>query len=205
MKSLPILDLDAKLSNQMRVAEKPGALRAIAVFFAHAGDSWFWAFGLLILWLVGNSFWREWAVVQLVGISLLAALVMGIKFLVRRRRPEGEWGSIYRNTDPHSFPSGHAVAGAALAVGIVLAFFPAGERRRWEWIVAGFAFVMAFSRVYLNAHWFSDVVAGVLRGSGIAIASAVVVMEIRDITLRFQGVTAAEQIAGHPEEAEPPV
>jgi membrane-associated phospholipid phosphatase len=83
-----------------------------------------------------------------------------------------------------SFPSGHAVAGAALAVALVLAFMPAGhERRVWEWIAAGFAFVMAFSRVYLAAHWFSDVVAGVLLGSGVAIGSAALVTEVRDLMM----------------------
>jgi undecaprenyl-diphosphatase len=107
-------------------------------------------------------------------------------------------------TKGYSFPSGHAVAGAAVAVGIVLALFPAGERRRWEWAAAGFAFVMAFSRVYLNAHWFSDVAAGVLLGSGIAIACAVLVMEIRDIALRRAGVTVTEQVAEDPEAALPP-
>ena len=44
----------------------------------------------------------------------------------------------------------------ATAVALVLAFFPAGPtRRKWEWVAVGFAFVMAFSRVYLHAHWFS--------------------------------------------------
>ena len=43
MNFLSILDFDARLSEQMRVAEKPGALRTIAAFFAHSGDSWFWA------------------------------------------------------------------------------------------------------------------------------------------------------------------
>jgi undecaprenyl-diphosphatase len=82
----------------------------------------------------------------------------------------------------YSFPSGHAVAGAATAVALVLAFMPAGhERRVWEWIAAAFAFVMAFSRVYLYAHWFSDVVAGVLLGSGIAIGAAALTTEVRDL------------------------
>lgn len=81
-----------------------------------------------------------------------------------------------------SFPSGHAVAGAATAVALVLAFFPPGARRRkWELIAAAFAFVMAFSRVYLSAHWFSDVVAGVLLGSGIAIGSAGLVSELQQL------------------------
>src|SRR3989454_11222541 len=42
------------------------------------------------------------------------------------------------------------------------------QRRRWEWLAIGFAFVMSMSRVYLSAHWFSDVVAGALLGAGLA-------------------------------------
>jgi undecaprenyl-diphosphatase len=82
-------------------------------------------------------------------------------------------------TAGYSFPSGHATAGAALAIALVLAFFPPGPRRRkWEWIAAVFAFVMALSRVYLNAHWFFDVIAGVLLGAGIALGSAALATEV---------------------------
>ena len=83
-----------------------------------------------------------------------------------------------------SFPSGHAVAGAATAVALVLAsFLPTQERRRWEWIAVGFSFLMAFSRVYLRAHWLSDVVAGVLLGSGIAIFWFAALTELRHTTV----------------------
>ncbi len=159
-----IIERDAKLSNRMRVAEKPGALRAIAVFFAHSGDSWFWGAALITLWFFSNPTWKEWEAVEFVGISLLAALVMGIKFLVRRRRPEGEWGGIYRNTDPHSFPSGHAarafliaVVGSALGpvwLGILL----------WIW-----APLVALARVAMGVHYVSDVVAGAILGVVVAI------------------------------------
>jgi membrane-associated phospholipid phosphatase len=88
-------------------------------------------------------------------------------------------------TNSFSFPSGHAVAGAATAVALVLAFMHAGpHRRKWEWAAVAFAFLMALSRVYLNAHWFSDAVAGVLLGSGTAIAAAALVAELRDIATR---------------------
>ncbi|TMK89762.1 MAG: phosphatase PAP2 family protein [Actinobacteria bacterium] len=71
---------------------------------------------------------------------------------------------------------------------LVLAFFPAGERRhRWEWLAVGFAFVMSMSRVYLAAHWFSDVVAGTLLGAGIAIFWAAAVTECRDVIFRARG------------------
>jgi membrane-associated phospholipid phosphatase len=88
----------------------------------------------------------------------------------------------------YSFPSGHAVAGAAIGVALVLALLPAGPRRRhWEWLAMAFAFVMALSRVYLAAHWFSDTVAGTLLGAGIAIFVAASATEIRDLAFREQG------------------
>ena len=164
MRPISILELDARLSEQMRVAEKPGALRAIAVFFAHSGDSWFWAVGLFLLWWSGNLFWKQWAVVQLAGISLLAALVIGIKFRVRRRRPEGEWGSIYRNADPHSFPSGHAARAFLIAV------LASGLGPSWLalllWIWGP---LVSLARVAMGVHYVSDVVAGGVLGILIAL------------------------------------
>lgn len=164
MNSRSILELDAHLSNQMRVAEKPGALRAIAVFFAHSGDSWFWAIALFMLWIRSdNSSWKEWAVVQFVGISLLAALVLVIKFRVRRLRPEGEWGNIYRKTDPHSFPSGHAARSfliATIATGLGPSWLAIAL---WIW-----APLVALARVAMGLHYVSDIVAGAAFGVLIA-------------------------------------
>ena len=154
-----ILELDARLSDKMRVAEKPGALRSMAVFFAHSGDSWFWGAALILLWLFSDPAWKKWEVVEFVGISVLAVLVMSVKFLVRRRRPEGEWGGIYRNTDPHSFPSGHA------ARAFLIAFVGSALGPPWLgvalWIWAP---LVALARVAMGVHYVSDVVAGALFG-----------------------------------------
>ena len=159
-----LLELDARLSNQMRVAEKPGALRAIAAFFAHSGDSWFWGAALILLWLISDSSWRRWEVVEFVGISLLAVLVIGIKFIVRRQRPVGEWGGIYRNTDPHSFPSGHAARAFLIAV-IGSALGPAWLGiLLWTW-----APLVALARVAMGVHYLSDVIAGAVLGILIAV------------------------------------
>jgi undecaprenyl-diphosphatase len=154
-----ILKLDARLSDRLRVAEKPGALRNIAIFFAHSGDSWFWGAALVILWWLGNSFWKRWALIELAGISVLAALVMSLKFIIRRRRPEGEWGGIYRSTDPHSFPSGHAAR--AFMIAVVAAGLGPGLAALILWIWAP---LVALARVAMGVHYVSDVVAGFVVG-----------------------------------------
>jgi undecaprenyl-diphosphatase len=148
----------------MRVAEKPGALRALAVFFAHSGDSWFWLAAMIALWVWSESIWREWAVVQFAGISVLAALVMGIKFLVRRRRPEGEWGGIYRNTDPHSFPSGHAARSFLIA--LIAAWLGPAWLAGILWLWAP---LVALARVAMGVHYVSDIVAGAALGIVLAL------------------------------------
>jgi len=160
-----ILEFDAHLSNQLRVAEQPGLLRSISVFFAHSGDSWFWGLALVLLWaFTDDSFWKEWAVVLLGGISALIVIVMSLKFIIRRRRPEGEWGSIYRNTDPHSFPSGHAARAFLIAV-IATGLGPAWAGTiLWIW-----APLVSLARVAMGVHYVSDVVAGMLVGIPIGI------------------------------------
>jgi undecaprenyl-diphosphatase len=154
-----ILELDARLSDRLRVAEQPGLLRTLAVFFAHSGDSWFWGLGLIILWWFGDSFWKQWAVVLFTGIALLAMIVMAIKFTVRRRRPEGEWGGIYRNTDPHSFPSGHATRAFLIAI------LSIGLGPVWlAVLLCVWAPLVSLARVAMGVHYLSDIIAGAFLG-----------------------------------------
>ena len=159
-----LLELDARLSDQLRVAEKPGILRNTAAFFAHSGDSWFWAAALILLWFFSNSRWKQWAVVEFFGILGLAGVVLAIKFLVRRERPQGEWGGIYRNSDPHSFPSGHAARAFLIAV-LASALAPFWlATTLWVW-----APLVALARVSMGVHYLSDVVAGALLGVIVAL------------------------------------
>lgn len=159
-----ILELDARLSSQMRVAEKPGFLRNLAIFFAHSGDSWFWALALIIAWFFSNSDWRKWETVEFFGIAGLAAVVLAVKFLVKRKRPEGEWGGIYRNTDPHSFPSGHAARAFLIAVVATALTPPWLSAILWVW-----APLVALARVAMGVHYLSDIIAGAILGVIVAL------------------------------------
>jgi undecaprenyl-diphosphatase len=162
------LELDARLSAQMRVAERPGLFRTVAALLAHSGDSWFWWAGLALLWWRGNLFWRPWALTILLSIIALAVIVLILKFSIRRRRPEGEWGALYRTTDPHSFPSGHAARAALIAV-LVIGLGP------W-WLAVLLCIWMplvSLARVAMGVHYLSDVVAGAVLG---AIAGAIILL-----------------------------
>ena len=155
-----LLEIDRDRSYALRVAEKPGLLRNLAMFFAHSGDSWFWGAGMLILWLSSGPFWKQWAVYQVFWIGILAIVVQTLKFSIRRKRPEGEWGAVYRATDPHSFPSGHAARAFLIAIlasllgplwlAVVL----------WIW-----APLVSLARVAMGVHYISDVIAGAIVGA----------------------------------------
>ncbi|MEP6475919.1 MAG: phosphatase PAP2 family protein [Actinomycetota bacterium] len=133
--------------------------------------------------------WRRWRGLSAWMITWILAEVMlrATKAWFARPRPPHPLVL----TTGFSFPSGHAVAASATAVAIVLIAVPPGLRRRkWELLTILFSFVMAMSRVYLNAHWFSDVVAGVLLGTGVAVGSAALVTEIRNLIVRRRAMSA---------------
>jgi membrane-associated phospholipid phosphatase len=73
-----------------------------------------------------------------------------------------------------AFPSGHMLRGTALALGTALIL--AGERRRTSVRVLAAVYVvaLAWTRVYLNEHWASDVIGGFLLGvaAGLAVVVA---------------------------------
>jgi undecaprenyl-diphosphatase len=152
---------DARCSKALRVSEDRRLLSLLLKIFAHSGDSWFWLAGLFFVWLFGKDTWRAWAVFLGVGLTFMAAAVIVLKFAIRRPRPEGEWGQIYRITDPHSFPSGHAARSAALVVmGIAIGppWFAVAVVIWAPWV--------GISRVALGVHYLSDVVVGWLVGAG---------------------------------------
>ncbi|MBL8097556.1 MAG: phosphatase PAP2 family protein [Anaerolineales bacterium] len=155
----PIIELDKKYSGQLRIAEKPGLLRTIAIFFSHSGDSWFWAIGLIAMWFFGDATFKKFATVIFFGIGGLAVVVFAVKFFFKRKRPAGDWGGIYRNTDPHSFPSGHAARAFMIAVLATLLTPLWLALALWLW-----APLVAFSRVTMGVHYLSDVIVGAMLG-----------------------------------------
>jgi membrane-associated phospholipid phosphatase len=121
---------------------------------------------------------RHWLRLAAFGLAVITSevLIGVVKAAVDRPRPPGS----LITTSGASFPSGHAIATAVTAVGLVLVLAPPGPKRwRWEVYAVVFTSVMALSRVYLRAHWLSDTVAGALLGAGLALGWPALLMALR--------------------------
>jgi len=118
---------------------------------------------VLVLWFKGR---RGDAVLVAVVAGGAGLLVMVGKATVGRERPPVEYRLVTETNE--SFPSGHALASAAI-IGVVLVMVVpliASTGRRVAAIILGVLFVLAigWSRIYLGVHWFTDVIAGWLIG-----------------------------------------
>ena len=154
-----LVNADAVYTQRFNLEENQKWLRTIAMIFSHSGDSWFWVLGLGIVWWRGSEEWKKIAATMLLGIALTAIIVAVLKYSIRRQRPAGDWGNIYRKTDPHSFPSGHAARAAMLAlIGIILA-------PPWTAVLLLiWAPLVAISRIAMGVHYLSDVAVGAILG-----------------------------------------
>ncbi len=114
--------------------------------------------------LLRKKDWRD--------IVLLVAALVGanawydvVKPLVGRSRPPEALHLI--SVSGFAFPSGHATAAIAVwgAVAVVLTAGRSGRLKAIAWVGAALiATLVAFSRVYLGVHWWTDVVAGMSLG-----------------------------------------
>ena len=160
---------DAELSQRIRIPDNKLVLKNTASLLAHSGDSWFLGAGLALFWIFGPMSWRPDIQLLFIGIVFTAVAVLVLKFSIKRPRPEGEWGQIYRSTDPHSFPSGHAARAIMLTTIMLLSGY--------AWIGAGmliWAILVDLSRVGLGVHYYSDILAG----TGIGVLMGVLVQLI---------------------------
>lgn len=101
---------------------------------------------------------RRMATLLVTGVAGAGLLNLLLKAVFQRDRPNLWERLVTENT--HSFPSGHAMASSALALSLIVIFWPT----RWRWLVisiAGlFMAVIGFTRLYLGVHYPSDILAG---------------------------------------------
>lgn len=142
------------------------ALRDFMRYVSFFGD---WpshvALGLLLLgiaWWRGSKTWMRIFLAMLIAMAIAGLADTIIKRTVPRPRPsvksELRWGGPRFNSKYHSFPSGHVGASTAFFGVLILA------RRRMGLACLPIPILIGVSRMYLGAHYLSDVVCAAVLG-----------------------------------------
>lgn len=107
------------------------------------------------------------ALLLVVGLAGGVALSEGLKALFERARPPIEYQAV--ETLNASFPSGHALLSTVFYLTLGVMLTRAFPKKRLKAFVLGvgvfIALLIGLTRVYLGAHWASDVVAGWCAGA----------------------------------------
>jgi membrane-associated phospholipid phosphatase len=159
-----------------RSVENPPATAVAMVLSLLGSGAVNWPLRILAMLLL--AWRRHWLRLAAFALAVITSelLIGWMKAAVDRPRPPD---SLIATTGA-AFPSGHAIATAVTAVGLVLVLAPPGPKRwRWEVNAVIFTSVMALSRVYLRAHWLTDTVAGALLGAGLALGWPALLMALR--------------------------
>ena len=164
--ALPGNPVDVRVAQEMKtLGEENPAWRVLMIGFTHAGG----VPAMVALALAGAAWliWRRayFLAMAWVGISLGGGLLdLALKETYGRSRPPEEIRDQAVSETNESFPSGHAM-GSTIGYGLVaylVAMAPWSSGMK-KWVIAVLIVLIVcigFSRVFLRAHWLSDVLAG---------------------------------------------
>ena len=111
-------------------------------------------------------------------------ITFGMKQIFRRERPFVTLGNVYHNkynspTDMYSFPSGHTATAFSMATSLTLRY---PDKPAIIAISYLYAAIVGYGRMYLGVHYPSDVLGGMIIGSG----SATLVYSLRKEIIDFK-------------------
>lgn len=115
-----------------------------------------------VAWLRGNKKWTRIFLSMLIACALAGATARIVKVGVGRARPsvqtEAAWSGPNLSSKYHAFPSGHTAASTAFFAVLLFA--------NWRIGAAGLVIplLIGFSRMYVAAHYLSDVVCAAILG-----------------------------------------
>jgi undecaprenyl-diphosphatase len=159
-----IITLDGKLNSKLAGSRKPW-LKAILAIITQLGSGPFWAAIYACIFIFGPAALRPLLTTVIEAELAMLVIILILRYLTQRQRPRPDRGG--RLLDPwnhYSFPSHHSARMVMLSVlfgayygGSLAGMLPA-------------AVLIGFSRLYLEKHYLSDVLAGAAIGALVAAA-----------------------------------
>ena len=134
------------------------------------GREYFWIIVLILLFVFGGIDGRIVAVIILISFILVIPLTTLVKDWVDRDRPLVYYQP-YVNKLPvdESYPSGHASMVSAGAVAVLLLLRKCPRQKLISSLLVIEAGLVCLSRLYLGVHYPTDLIGGILLGSGAAL------------------------------------
>ena len=169
----PLVRADAAINHLVQSLRTPVG-DSIMVVTTSLGDTMVTG-GLVLLVIAWLSLRRAFVTVGAVALTMgfSAVFVFAMKAVLHKPRPI----DIYAGADTFSFPSGHTTM-ATVLYGIVAVLISKSLPRSAQIAVFTTAGVIAgaigLSRIYLSAHWPSDVLGGILFGAAMTAAFALI-------------------------------
>jgi undecaprenyl-diphosphatase len=161
----PLTTLDLKLNSLMSNIQTPNLINLAKIVGVIIDPEPMIIFGIILSVLLWFLYSKKEALFLFFSMFTSGILIIAIKETIRITRPEN---SLIQNTFL-SFPSGHTAISIVL-FGIFCYWILKSHRKKILKSLVLIAsiiliLIVGFSRIYLNAHWFSDVLAGLCLGS----------------------------------------
>lgn len=165
---LPTTVIDLEFSEEIQEGSSPfldAAMKGVS-WFGVTRVAVFLVFGAALIFFIFQYRTEALFVILTLTISLIN---FGIKILINRPRPTEDLVTIIEKAQHQSFPSGHTsfyVVYFGFLVFLMLRHrhFPKVLRYFFTICSLLLIFSIPFSRIYLGAHWFTDVAAGFILG-----------------------------------------
>lgn len=175
---------DHMIKNNLHKDRKSTVMKLTTLPDNILGSSKVMGSGALVSWSLGHMMndykLQQTSRLALEGIIFSAAVTTGIKSYFHRARPyasssSSNWKGPNHKSYPSvmSFPSGHSACAFSVATVISQQY---SDVEIVPWISYSLAILTAWSRVYLNKHWASDVIVG----SAIGHYTAKMIMELEN-------------------------
>jgi membrane-associated phospholipid phosphatase len=174
--------VDQGTRQMVGLARAPGLdapMQTVSVLGDRSGMVPLIALASLLVW----QYRRRWVLAVPVIMVGTGGLQFLAKWAVNRPRP---------NLAPWGFPSGHVLS-LVVFFGLMAYFLCVFEiDRRWQWlgrgVGAGTVLAVAFSRLYLDFHWLSDVVGGFALGLAYLLLMLWLLESFRHRSMSAEGV-----------------